>query len=45
MNNLGNGGIVLLHAGSTVEAQTLDGLIAKIEQRGYQIVTLTQLLK
>lgn len=45
MNNLGNGVIVLMHAGSTVEAQTLDGLIAKIEQRGYQIVTLTQLLQ
>jgi peptidoglycan/xylan/chitin deacetylase (PgdA/CDA1 family) len=45
MNNLSNGVIVLMHAGSTVEAQTLDGLIAKIEQRGYQIVTLTQLLR
>lgn len=45
MNNLGNGVIVLMHAGSTVEAQTLDGLITKIEQRGYQIVSLSQLLK
>ena len=45
MNTLSNGVIVLMHAGSTVEAQTLDGLIAKIEQRGYQIVTLTQLLQ
>jgi peptidoglycan/xylan/chitin deacetylase (PgdA/CDA1 family) len=44
MKNLGNGVIVLMHAGSTVEAQTLDGLIAKIEEQGYQIVTLTQLL-
>ncbi|HEU5370220.1 MAG TPA: hypothetical protein VFU69_17240 [Ktedonobacterales bacterium] len=44
MNNLSNGVIVLMHAGSAVEAQTLEGLIAKIEQRGYQIVTLTHLL-
>ena len=45
MNNLSNGSIVLMHAGSTVEAQTLDGLIAKIEQQGYQIVSLSQLLQ
>jgi peptidoglycan/xylan/chitin deacetylase (PgdA/CDA1 family) len=45
MNNLSNGVIVLMHTGSTVEAQTLDGLIAKIGQQGYQIVTLTHLLK
>lgn len=45
MNHLSNGVIVLMHAGSAVEAQTLDGLIANIQQKGYQIVTLTQLLR
>lgn len=44
MNNLANGVIVLMHAGSTVEAQTLDSLITKIEQRGYQIVPLSQIM-
>lgn len=45
LSNLSNGVIVLMHAGSTVEAQTLDDLISKIMQQGYQIVTLTQLLE
>ncbi len=45
MNNLSNGVIVLMHAGSVPEAQTLDSLIPKIEQQGYQIVPLTQLLR
>jgi peptidoglycan-N-acetylmuramic acid deacetylase len=45
MNNLSNGVIVLMHAGSDPEAQTLDSLIPKIMQRGYQIVSLTQLLR
>jgi peptidoglycan/xylan/chitin deacetylase (PgdA/CDA1 family) len=44
MNNLANGVIVLMHAGSTVEAQTLDSLITKIEQRGYQIVPLSRIV-
>jgi peptidoglycan/xylan/chitin deacetylase (PgdA/CDA1 family) len=44
MNNLANGVIVLMHAGSTVEAQTLDSLITKIEQRGYHIVPLSQIV-
>lgn len=44
MNNLANGVIALMHAGTTVEAQTLDGLITKIEQQGYQIVPLSQIV-
>jgi peptidoglycan/xylan/chitin deacetylase (PgdA/CDA1 family) len=44
MNNLGNGVIVLMHAGSAVEAQTLDSLMTKIEQQGYQIVSLSQIV-
>lgn len=45
MNNLRNGAIVLMHAGSQVEAETLDGLMTKIEQKGYQIVTVTEVLQ
>jgi peptidoglycan/xylan/chitin deacetylase (PgdA/CDA1 family) len=45
MDGLRNGVIVLMHAGSNVEAQTLDGLMTKIEQRGYQMVTVTEVLQ
>lgn len=45
MNHLGNGIIVFMHAGSQVESETLDGLIPKMEQAGYQIVTLSQVLQ
>lgn len=45
MGRLGNGVIVLMHAGSQVESETLDGLIPKIEQAGYQIVAVTQVLQ
>jgi peptidoglycan/xylan/chitin deacetylase (PgdA/CDA1 family) len=45
MNNLGNGAIILMHAGSNVEADTLDSLIPRIQQQGYQIVTVTEVLK
>lgn len=44
MNHLGNGVIVLMHAGSQVESETLDKLIIKIEQAGYQIVRLSQIV-
>jgi peptidoglycan/xylan/chitin deacetylase (PgdA/CDA1 family) len=40
-----NGTIILMHAGSQVESETLDGLMTKIEQRGYQMVTVTQVLQ
>jgi peptidoglycan/xylan/chitin deacetylase (PgdA/CDA1 family) len=45
MNNLSNGAIVLMHAGSASEADTLDTLIPMIQQRGYQIVSVTEVLK
>jgi peptidoglycan/xylan/chitin deacetylase (PgdA/CDA1 family) len=45
MSGLRNGVIVLMHAGSDVEAQTLDGLMTKIEQQGYQMVTVTEVLQ
>lgn len=45
MNNIKYGAIVLMHAGSQVESETLDGLMTKIEQMGYQMVTVTQVLQ
>lgn len=45
MNNLQNGVIVLMHAGSQVESETLDGLMTRIEQQGYQMVTVTEVLQ
>lgn len=45
MDNIKNGAIILMHAGSQVESQTLDGLMTKIEQMGYQVVTVTQVLR
>lgn len=44
MNHLGNGIIVLMHAGSQVESETLDRLITRIEQAGYQIVPLSHMV-
>lgn len=45
MDNIKNGAIILMHAGSQVESETLDGLMTKIEQMGYQMVTVTQVLQ
>jgi peptidoglycan/xylan/chitin deacetylase (PgdA/CDA1 family) len=45
MDGLRNGVIILMHAGSDVEAQTLDGLMTKIEQLNYQMVTVTEVLQ
>ncbi len=45
MTNIKNGAIILMHAGSQVESETLDGLMTKIEQMGYQTVTVTQVLQ
>lgn len=45
MGHINNGAIVLMHAGSQVESETLDRLMTKIEQANYQMVTLTQLLQ
>jgi peptidoglycan/xylan/chitin deacetylase (PgdA/CDA1 family) len=44
MSNLKNGAIILMHAGSQVESETLDGLMTRIEQQGYQMVTVSQVL-
>ena len=43
--NIKNGAIILMHAGSQVESETLDGLMTKIEQMGYQMDTVTQVLQ
>jgi delta-lactam-biosynthetic de-N-acetylase len=45
MENIKNGAIVLMHAGSQVESQTLDELMKKIEQMGYQMVTVSQAIQ
>jgi len=45
MDNMRNGAIVLMHVGSQVESETLDGLMTKIEQQGYQIVSVSEVLQ
>lgn len=45
IDNIKSGVIVLMHAGSQVEAETLDGLMTKIEQMQYQMVTVTRVLQ
>lgn len=45
MDTITGGAIILMHAGSQVESETLDGLMTKIEQRGYKMVTVTQVLQ
>lgn len=45
IDHLTNGAIILMHAGSQVESETLDGLMTKLEQMGYQMVTVTQVLQ
>jgi hypothetical protein len=45
MTNIKNSAIILMHAGSQVESETLDGLMTKIEQMRYQMVTATQVLQ
>lgn len=45
MSNVSNGAIILMHAGSTAESQALDQLMTMLEEKGYQMVTITQLLQ
>jgi hypothetical protein len=45
MAHINNGVIILMHAGSEVESETLDGMMTKIEQLHYQMVTVTRLLQ
>lgn len=45
MENISSGAIILMHGGSQVEAETLDGLMTRIEQLGYQMVTVTDALQ
>lgn len=45
MDNLSNGAIILMHAGSSAEASALDRLIPMVQQKGYEIVNLTQVLQ
>ena len=45
MDNLANGVIVLMHAGSDIESKTLDGLMTQIEAKGYAMVTVSEVLQ
>jgi peptidoglycan/xylan/chitin deacetylase (PgdA/CDA1 family) len=42
MAHISNGVVILMHAGSKAESETLDGLMTKIEQMKYQMVSVTQ---
>ncbi len=44
-SQLTNGAIILMHAGSSSEAQTLDKVITLLQQKGYQLVTLTEIVQ
>lgn len=44
-SQLTNGAIILMHAGSSSEAQALDSVITMLQQKGYQLVTLTELVQ
>lgn len=41
-DNLTPGAIILMHAGSTSEAQALDQVITMLQGQGYQLVTITE---
>jgi len=43
-SRLTNGAIILMHAGSASEVQALDKVITLLQQQGYQLVTLSQIL-
>jgi delta-lactam-biosynthetic de-N-acetylase len=45
MGNVSNGAIILMHAGSNAEADALDTVMTRLEEKGYQLVTLSLLLK
>lgn len=42
--NLGNGSIILCHNGAEYTAQALDTLITKLEEAGYEIVPVSELI-
>ncbi len=44
LNLVGNGSIVLMHCGSQATADALDGLLTQLKSRGYQPVTVGELL-
>jgi peptidoglycan/xylan/chitin deacetylase (PgdA/CDA1 family) len=44
MKNVTNGAIILMHAGSPAEAETLDQLMTLLDEKGYQMVTITKML-
>ena len=42
--NLGNGSIILCHNGAEYTAQALDTLITRLEEQGYEIVPISELI-
>lgn len=44
-SQLTNGAIILMHAGSSSEAQALDRVITMVQQKGYQLVTLPEIVQ
>ena len=42
--HLGNGSIILMHNGAKYTAQALDAIITKLQQAGYELVPLSQLV-
>ena len=42
--HLGNGSIILMHNGAKYTAQALDTVITRLQEKGYQIVPISQLV-
>lgn len=42
--NLGNGSIILCHNGGAYTAQALDGLLTELEEQGYEVVPISELI-
>ncbi|MDI6827461.1 MAG: polysaccharide deacetylase family protein [Armatimonadota bacterium] len=44
LSHVNNGSIILMHCGSKATANALDSMIKKLEESGYQIVTISELI-
>lgn len=42
--HLGNGSIILCHNGAKYTAEALDGLITGLQEKGYEIVPISELI-
>lgn len=43
--HLGNGSIILMHSGAEDAVQSLDGVIAALQEQGYELVPVSQLVR